>query len=82
MATLLFFGKLQDIVGKSSETLSLPDAVTDTAKVRTFVEERFGLSKVLSETSVRVAVNSIIVIDPAPIADSDEIAFLPPVGGG
>ena len=82
MATLLFFGKLQDVVGKASDILTLPDTVSDTIELRTYLNEQFQLSEALSPASVRVAINSEIVTDPFPIKDGDEIAFLPPVGGG
>ena len=34
------------------------------------------------DKSVRLAINNEIVVDPHPVSRSDEIAFMPPVGGG
>ena len=82
MATLLFFGKLQDVIGKPSETVDIPATINTTLQLREYLNEHYQLSETLSEQSVRIAINSEIVTDPAPVSNADEIAFLPPVGGG
>ena len=82
MATLLFFGKLQDVIGKPTETVDIPATINTTLQLRGYLNEHYQLSETLSEQSVRIAINSEIVNDPAPVCNADEIAFLPPVGGG
>ena len=82
MATLLFFGKLQDMVGTSSESMELPESISTTYDLRVFLDQHYELPETLSANSIRLAINSEIVADPAPVSDGDEIAFLPPVGGG
>ena len=82
MARLLYFGRLTDVFGASAETLALPADIDDTSALRSWLDNDRQLSGVLLEKTIRVAVNDDIVPEPWPIADSDEIAFLPPVGGG
>ena len=82
MATILYFGKLSSLFGELSEQASVPDRISDTALLRKWLDETRGFDGELMHSSVRVAVNSEIVADPFPVSDMDEIAFLPPVGGG
>jgi len=71
-----------DAFGTSNETLALPANIADTSALRSWLDNDRQLGGILLEKTVRVAINDTIVSEPWPIADSDEIAFLPPVGGG
>lgn len=82
MAEILYFGRLSDITGREAETLDIPVSITDTAALRRWLDDRNSAEGAFLEKSVRLAVNSEIVVDPHPVSDRDEIAFLPPVGGG
>lgn len=82
MAEILYFGRLSDVTGRHAETLDIPVTITDTAALRRWLDERNEARGALLEKTVRLAVNSEIVADPHPVSDRDEIAFLPPVGGG
>ena len=82
MATLLYFGRLSDVTGKASEDLQLPDEVSTAGELRIWLDQRFEADGSLLEPTVRVAVNSEISFDSDPIRNEDEIAFMPPVGGG
>ena len=82
MATLLYFGRLSDVTGKTSEDLQLPDEVGTAGELRIWLDQRFEADGSLLEPTVRVAVNSEISFDSDPIRNEDEIAFMPPVGGG
>jgi sulfur-carrier protein len=82
MARLLYFGRLMDTLGTSVETLALPAGVADTSALRSWLDKDRQLGGMLMEKTIRVAINDTIVPEPWPIADSDDIAFLPPVGGG
>jgi molybdopterin synthase sulfur carrier subunit len=82
MARILYFGKLSSIYGELSETTELPASVADTAALRSWIDQTRGFDGALLHPSVRVAVNNEIVDDPSPVSDADEIAFMPPVGGG
>lgn len=82
MARLLYFGRLMDSLGKSSEDITLGDDVSDTQALRRWLGTREAAREVFDDVTVRIALNGEIVAEPAEIADGDEIAFLPPVGGG
>ncbi|MEO0983172.1 MAG: molybdopterin converting factor subunit 1 [Pseudomonadota bacterium] len=82
MARLLYFGRLSDVTGHAEETRDLPSDVADTAALRRWLDADHAADGALLEASVRLAVNSEIVMDPAPVSNGDEIAFMPPVGGG
>ena len=82
MAQILYFGRLSDVTGGLSETLPLPPAISDTRALRNWLDAERGFNGALIHKSVRTAVNGDIVPDPYPVSDTDEIAFMPPVGGG
>lgn len=82
MADILYFGRLGDVAGTGAEKLDIPAAITDTAALRRWLDAEKSAGGAFLEASVRLAVNSEIVVDPHPISTSDEIAFMPPVGGG
>jgi len=82
MAELLYFGRLTDVTGTETERVALPNEVTDTLVLRTWLEAERGWDGVLTDPTVRIAINDEIVSDPSAIQDGDRIAFLPPVGGG
>lgn len=82
MVQLLYFGRLSDLAGRSEEALTLPETVTTTSELRSWLDLRFESEGALLEPTVRLAVNNEIVFDPHPVTKGDEIAFMPPVGGG
>lgn len=80
--TLLFFGKLMDSAGSTEMTMDLPAGLGDSEALRHWVDEALGMDGALRHPSVRVAVNDEILAGAAPVRDGDEVAFMPPVGGG
>ena len=82
MARLLYFGRLEDALGLATETLTLPSDIADTSALRTWLDSSRQRGGALVELTVRIALNDQIVSEPCPVTDADEIAFLPPVGGG
>lgn len=82
MAQLIFFGKLADLTGAMTVERSLPDRVSDTAALRSWLDETYDAGGALLENTVRLAINNEIVAEPAGVKDGDEIALMPPVGGG
>jgi MoaE-MoaD fusion protein len=77
---VLFFGQLRDVAGTAEESLDLPDGAT----VETVFERyasRFPRMRELG-SSIVVARNQQFASSSSPVADGDEIAFLPPVSGG
>ena len=83
MARLLFFGKLADIAGGRARDMALDPATQRLSQLTEAIEAREpALGAALKGPLVRFVVNEEIVSADAPIADDDEIAFLPPVSGG
>jgi molybdopterin synthase sulfur carrier subunit len=79
MARLLFFGRLRESVGTGALTAPLPSHVRDTDGVRAWLGAEHPE---LLDSSIRIAVNAQLGPGSAPVADRDEIAFLPPMSGG
>lgn len=82
MATLLYFGRLGDLTGTPQETLEIPSDILTAGALRTYLDLRFDTKGALLDPTVRIAVNSEIAFDSSPVSDHDEIALMPPVGGG
>lgn len=84
MAKLVFLGRLEDLAGAPE----IPVAVAGPTPLAAILE-RFSPELVasLGSLKVRIALNGTLIgPDRLPpqlmIADSDEVAFLPPVSGG
>jgi molybdopterin synthase catalytic subunit len=77
---VLFFGSLKDLVGKSSDSLELPEG----ALVRNVLEHYLSRVPLLrrSLTSIAVAVNQQYASAETRLKSDDEVALLPPVSGG
>lgn len=82
MAKMLYFGRLSDLTGFVEETLDLPDHIQTAGDLRQWLDLRFDGDGTLLEPTVRIAINSELCFDSSAISDTDEIALLPPVGGG
>src|SRR5215472_4760772 len=77
---VLFFGVLKDIVGRSSEALTLPDQATARDLIEHY-EQRFSrLKDALS--SVAISINQQYAQAGDRLRAGDEVALLPPVSGG
>src|SRR4051812_41005869 len=77
---VLFFGALRDVMGKSSETVELPE----NALVVHLLEHYSGRAPRIEALlpSVAVSVNQEYASRNAVLSDKDEVALLPPVSGG
>ncbi|MEO7240585.1 MAG: MoaD/ThiS family protein [Sphingomicrobium sp.] len=83
MALLLFLGKLGALAGSGEQQVSLPAGISDVEALRDWLADgQASLGTELRAPGVRVAVNRQLIIGRAPIGDTDEIAFLPPMSGG
>lgn len=82
MVKVIYFGRLSDVSGTSEEMLDLPQGLETTSDLRHWLDIRFEANGALLEPTVRVAINSEIVLDTSSLDDANEIAFMPPVGGG
>jgi molybdopterin synthase sulfur carrier subunit len=83
MVRILFLGRLREVAGTGEIRSALPPGIGDTSALRDWLgrDDRL-LFEQLSHRSIRVAVNKVLLPGNAPIADGDEIAFLPPMSGG
>ncbi len=75
-----YFAALRETVGRESETIPLP-AGTAVEQARSLLIERYpALSSILPRCAV--AVNRVYVSSGTVLSSGDELAFIPPLGGG
>lgn len=84
MAKLVFLGRLEDLAGFAEIVLPLAGPMPLAAMVADLPPQ---LVAVLGSSKIRVAHNGAVVASEVSlgelmIADTDEVAFLPPVSGG
>ena len=77
---VLFFGVLKDVVGRSSDVLTLPDFATTADVIKHYEERMTGLRGMMS--SMAMSVNQESAGSDVQLHADDEIALLPPVSGG
>ena len=82
MVKVIYFGRLSDVTGTDEETLELPEQISTAGALRNWLDLRFESDGALLEPTVRIAINSEICFDETPIGHANELAFMPPVGGG
>lgn len=77
---VLFFGVLRDVVGVREDSLDVPEG----GRLETVFEHyaaRFPKLRDMAASTV-LALNQQFSAPSAPLAEGDEVAFLPPVSGG
>ena len=75
-----YFAALRETTGRSDDTFELP-AGTTVADVRNFLLESYpALADILARCAV--AINRSYATLQAVLDDGDELAFIPPLGGG
>jgi MoaE-MoaD fusion protein len=77
---VLFFGQLKDIVGRSEDSVQVPEGSRVEDVFEHYAALHPGLRRMAG--SVVVARNQQFTAAAQPVSDGDEIAFLPPVSGG
>ena len=82
MNRIMYWGKLADVTGCANEQRPLPETVTDTQSLRAWIDDLHKADGAFLDPVNRIAVNDEIVIEPADVHAGDDIAFLPPIGGG
>jgi molybdopterin synthase sulfur carrier subunit len=84
MVTILYFARLRETLGMSTEQLALPEAVIDLEGLRRLLVGRGGAwaEEFAPGRAVRAAVNQDMAGGDTPVGDGDEVAFFPPVTGG
>jgi sulfur-carrier protein len=81
---ILYFAWMRQRIGLSTETVELPtDVVTVDGLIDWLIARGDGYGAAFEKRDViRAAVNQDYVPFDHPVADTDEIAFFPPVTGG
>ncbi len=81
---ILFFAKIREDIGHSSETINLPENITTAADLISHLKDlgENYQAAFCNEAAIRVAVNEVHVDLNHPITDRDEVAFFPPMTGG
>ncbi len=75
-----YFAALREGIGSEGETLTLPEPAT-VASARALIAERHpAIAPVLARCVP--ALNRVFASDTAPLADGDELVFIPPMAGG
>lgn len=84
MLTILYFARLREVLGVSTEQIDLPQDAHNIDGLTQWLRTRGGAwdSELAPGKVFRVAVNQVIGEAQTPLADGDEIAFFPPVTGG
>ena len=77
---VLFFGILKDLIGRSSDLVTLPDHAT-VADVLQHYEQSLSSHKSIM-SSVAISVNQEYTAPNTKLHPGDEVALLPPVSGG
>jgi MoaE-MoaD fusion protein len=74
------FARLRELAGTDTENVELPGGSTVSDVYAAVVRRHPGLEA--DRNAVRVALNQEFADWDAPVADGDEVAFIPPVSGG
>jgi molybdopterin converting factor subunit 1 len=77
---VLAFARLREILGTPETSLELPAGARVGDVWAALARDRRQLEA--ERRTTRAARNGCIVVFEAPLSDGDEVAFLPPVGGG
>lgn len=81
---LVFLGKLGSVAPSELSDIALPCGVRSLADLKEWIARvQPPLGQLMAATPVRLIVNHTVAHDlSAPVADGDEVAFLPPMSGG
>ncbi len=81
---ILYFARIREHIGKSSEKITLPDQVTTVADVIEYLESLGNnYQNAFAEPDLlRAAVNDEYVPLDYKISNADELALFPPMTGG
>jgi molybdopterin synthase sulfur carrier subunit len=84
MLSLHYFAGIREAAGRSTESLELPDAVSDVQGLIRLLADRDpnGLSILTDDDRVLVAVDQTVVKRDHPLRGDEEVAFFPPMTGG
>lgn len=84
MVKLVFLGKFGDVAPAGLAQVALPGEVRTLSDLKDWlVRQQPLLGQAMAATTTRLVVNQCVAHDlSAPVADGDEVAFLPPMSGG
>lgn len=84
MVKLVFLGKFGDVAPAGLSQVALPGEVKTLSDLNRWLSRQQPLlGEAMAATTTRLVVNQCVAHDlTAPVADGDEIAFLPPMSGG
>ena len=78
--TVLAFARLRELLGFGERAIELPDGATLDAVWSRLVRDTPAITPLRAST--RFARNGAVATGATPVRDGDEIALMPPVGGG
>ena len=84
MVRLVFLGKFGDVAPAGLAEIALPGGVRTLSELKDWVARQEPLlGAAMDATRTRLIVNQCVAHDLSqPVADGDEVAFLPPMSGG
>lgn len=84
MVKLVFLGKFGDVAPAGLAQITLPGEVRTLSDLKDWLTRQQPLlGQAMAATTTRLVVNQCVAHDlTAPVADGDEVAFLPPMSGG
>ena len=84
MLKIVYFASLKDRIGRSEESIDLPEGICSVDSLIDHLSSLHGeeWSSIINGSTVLVAVNHEMSDRNASIHNGDEVAFFPPVTGG
>ncbi len=84
MIKIVYFASLKDRIGRSEESLDLPEQIDSVDSLIDHLSALHGdeWSTIINGSTVLVAVNHEMSDRSALVKEGDEVAFFPPVTGG
>jgi len=81
---IIYFARIREDIGFSSEYLSLPENISNVSALLDYLEKRGQNYKAAfgNRAIIRAAVNQVCVTGDYPLQDGDKVAFFPPMTGG
>ncbi len=80
LLTILYFARVAETMGRSSETLDRPHGVMTLGALADWIEENGG--NLGYRAKLRGAIDQQMAGMDTPLGDAREVAFFPPVTGG
>jgi sulfur-carrier protein len=83
MINIHYFASVREAVGRTGETLELPEGVETTGELAEYLALRGDNWTLLTEQrQVLIAVNQSVADRNCPLTGQEEVAFFPPMTGG